>query len=85
MEQKIKSFSKELNRLELKSLLIRRRDEQYKKLAVLKCNWGSEQKTYEDKFFKKIGIHSMQAEQPLQGMELQQKKHKKNKAYKKSL
>ena len=31
------------------------------------------------------GIHSCKVEQPLQGMELQEKKHKKIEAYRKSL
>ena len=36
-------------------------------------------------FFKKLGLTACKAEQPLQGMKLQKKKHKKVKAYRKSL
>ena len=36
-------------------------------------------------FFKKLGLTPCKAEQLLQGMELQKKKHKKIKAYRKSL
>ena len=55
----------------------------YKKFIISKITWEHECKY--SAFFYILGFTPCKAEQPLQGMELQEKKHKKITAYRKSV